>query len=458
MVVAVFGSLNILFIRQSTQRALKKEIDKRSLELALSLEERSTKLLLYEDMIALQQYFDKIMEKDQDVSYVFIMDKSNHVLVHTFGLAFPVELTNANSLQSGELYHFQVISDEHNNLYRDVVVPVFAGNLGYLRLGMSEENIDKTVRTAVFIGTGMVLVFLIIGIAGAVLFAYWITNPLSTITNAFEKMTFNEEFQPLNINAKDEIGILAGKFNEMAFRLQTAHTNLKNAQKKLIQTEKLASVGTITSGLAHEINNPLAGLRNCLIRIKKKPQEDEVNRYFGLMMNAIQKIEKVVGRLLDFSRRDDYRFKQFDVNQAIERALSLVKYQLEKNKVRVEKTFDRKFAVCLGDIRSIEQVILNLLLNAVDAMPEGGELVIRTFRRGNSCCIQIKDSGMGIASENMDKIFDPFFTTKEPGKGTGLGLSVSFNIVKDHGGEIFVDSEPGHGTSFLVTLPLQERK
>lgn len=458
IVVAIFGFLNIIFNRQSTYKALRREVDKRSLFLAESTAERSTKLLLYEDLISLQQLLDQIKGGNTDVSYAFITNSQNNLVAHTFGSAFPVELLNVNELKKGEFSHFQLISDENNNLYQDVVVPIMDGKLGYLRLGIAEKDLFRTTNRVVIILTGMVLVFLVVGIVGAVLFAYWITNPISKITKAFETINLNEKFEPLEIKTKDEINILSNKFNEMAFRLQRAHSDLQKAQKSLIKTEKLASVGTLASGLTHEISSPLAGLKNCLIRIKKNPQKTQINRYFSLMMNAIQKIEKVVIGLLNFSRRDDYNFKPFNLYKTISRALSLVEYKLEKSDVDIEKNFDEKLIDCIGDSQHIEQVIINLILNAVDAMPQGGKLYISSFLNNSAACIEIEDTGVGIPPENLDKIFDPFFSTKEPGKGTGLGLSVSYNIIREHGGDISAESEENKGTKFIINLPLNLKR
>lgn len=198
--------------------------------MAQSLAERSTKLLLYEDLISLQQLLDQIKNSSTDVSYGFITDNQNNVIVHTFGSSFPVELLSANKLKEGESYHFQIISNEHNSLYRDVIVPIMDGKLGFFRLGISEKTLAGITNKVVIILTGMVLVFLVIGIFGAIIFAYWITNPISKITEAFETIDLNEEFEPLKIKTKDEINILANKFNEMAFRLQRAHSDLQKAQ------------------------------------------------------------------------------------------------------------------------------------------------------------------------------------------------------------------------------------
>lgn len=454
MVVTLFGLVNILVNRRFSFKVLQRELDKRVLFLGKTIAPRCTDLWLYEDWISLQHLLDGVLDADADIAYAFVVDNQNNVLVHNFGSGFPVGLLRAFSLQDvqGPTFHF--IKDERQNLYREITIPLLEGDLGFLRLGIAEKHLEAvTTRIIVFL-TGMVFIFLFFGILGAVFYATWITNPISKITKAFETIDLDSDIIPIRVKTKDEIRVLADKFNAMAIRLQRIHADLKKAQTSLIQTEKLASIGNLASGLTHEISNPLAGLKNCLIRIQKNPGQAQINRYFKLMMNAIQKIEKVVVGLLDFSRQDVYQFKPFSLPRAIDRALSLAEYKFEKSKIRVERNYDRRLNTCVGDGQRIEQVIINLVLNSIDAMPGGGNLRITTFLDGPRIRLEIEDTGEGISPENLDKIFDPFFTTKEPGKGTGLGLSVSYNIVKEHGGDITVKSEEGQGTIFVITFPL----
>ena len=454
IIIILFGLINILVNRQFSFKVLQRELDKRVLFLGKSIAQRSTNLWLYEDWISLQHLLDEALDSDADIAYAFAVDNQNNVLVHTFGSGFPVGLLQAFSLKDVKSSSFHFIEDQDHNLYREIAIPLLEGNLGFLRLGIAEKHLEAATTKIIVFLTGMVIVFLFFGIIGAIFYAYWITNPVSRITKAFETIDLDDEITPLQVNTKDEISVLASKFNEMAIRLQNAHADLKKAQNSLIQTEKLASIGNLASGLTHEISNPLAGLKNCLIRIQKNPNKTQINRYFKLMMNAIQKIEKVVVGLLDFSRKNIYQFKPFPLHKTIDRALSLVEYKFEKSDIRVERNYDRRLNTCVGDGQRIEQVIINLVLNSIDAMPGGGNLRIATSLDGPNVRLEIGDTGEGIAPENLDKIFDPFFTTKEPGKGTGLGLSVSYNIVREHGGNISVKSEEGQGTRFVITFPL----
>ncbi len=458
IVVAIFGMLNIYFNQQSTYKALLNELEKKSVFFAQILAEQSVQFLLYEDLISLQQLIDRAKESYKNVAYCFITDGQNHVIAHTFASGFPVQLLDANKLQMDQTSRIQVISDENNNRYRDVSVPILEGKLGFLRIGMEEKSIVQATNSVVFVLTAMVLGFLLIGIAGAVIFAHWITNPISKITRAFETLNLDQEFEPLHIKTGDEINILADKFNEMMARLQRTHSELTRAQNSLIQSEKLAAVGTLASGLAHEISSPLAGLKNCLIRIMANPGKDVINRYSNLMMTAVEKIENVVSALLGFARQDDIHYEPFSLNKAIKSALSLLSFRLERANVSVEMRLDNNAKLCTGDSHHIEQVIVNLIINAVDAMPKGGRLHISSNFQSSTGCFRVKDNGIGISPENIKKIFDPFFSTKEPGKGTGLGLAVSYNIIEKHRGRISVDSQLGRGTAVEVYLPLHSNK
>jgi two-component system NtrC family sensor kinase len=451
--ISIFGLINIFINRQYTSKALQKELDERSLFMGKVLSERIIILLFHEDWISLQYLLDEAKTNDSDLAYLFLINDQHRVMAHTFGSDYPVELLAANTLTGNTGYSFQMIEDEHGNVYRDIAFPLLDGRLGVLRLGIADKHLSAATNKIIGVLTGMVLAFLGVGIMGAIFFSSWITNPVSKITKAFETINLDEEFPPLQIKTKDEISLLASKFNEMAIRLQKAHTDLKKAQKSLVQAEKLASIGTFTSGLAHEISNPLAGLKNCLIRIEKDPNKEKIRRYFKLMMNAIQKIERVVTGLLDFSRRDAFQFRPVHLNRTIDSALSLLAYKLETNRIHVVKNLDRNLKDFAGDDQQIEQVIVNLVLNSLDAMPQGGELLISTALSNSTAYLKIEDTGEGIAPENIDNIFDPFFTTKEPGRGTGLGLSVSYNIIKEHGGNISVESKERQGTIFVISLP-----
>jgi len=230
-------------------------------------------------------------------------------------------------------------------------------------------------------------------------------------------------------------------------------TERTEMESQLRQAEKLTSVGLLAAGVAHEVNTPLAGISAYVQMLQRKMPETDPRRAI------LEKIEKqtfrasrIVNSLLNFSRQETGEFRRVDLNSVVDETLALADIQLRKRQITVETTLDDDVPV-QGDPIKLQQVLMNLLLNARDAMPQGGSVHISTIRHNGSAILQVQDSGGGIDAEILHKVYDPFFTTKGIGKGTGLGLSVSYGIIQEHHGSITVDSIPGEGTVFRISLP-----
>ncbi|MCL2878052.1 MAG: ATP-binding protein, partial [Acidobacteria bacterium] len=231
-------------------------------------------------------------------------------------------------------------------------------------------------------------------------------------------------------------------------------TEKTRLEEQLMQAEKLSSIGLLAAGVAHEINTPLTGISSYTQMLLKDTEDDERRR------SILRKIEKqtfraaeIVGGLLSFSRLDGNEFTVVDINQVIHDSLSLLDHQFDRSGVRVARNMNGALPPVYGNTGKLQQVFVNLFLNARDAMPSGGELDIHTDMDDSMVVVDISDTGGGIPRENLKRIFDPFFTTKGIGKGTGLGLAVSYGIIQEHGGGIFVDSDSGKGTRFTLKLP-----
>jgi len=225
-------------------------------------------------------------------------------------------------------------------------------------------------------------------------------------------------------------------------------------EEQLQHTEKMASVGLLAAGVAHEVNTPLAGISSYTQLLRGQLEEADPRQ------PLLEKIEtqsfraaKIINNLLNFSRSSGTEFEQIDVNKALLDVLSLVEHQLEGSRIRVRRELAEQLPPVRGNENRIQQVFFNLVLNARDAMPRGGWLTLVTYADDDTVVVEVKDTGHGIRREHIRRIYDPFFTTKGIGRGTGLGLSVSYGIVQEHGGAIFVESTPGKGTSFQVALP-----
>jgi PAS domain S-box-containing protein len=225
-------------------------------------------------------------------------------------------------------------------------------------------------------------------------------------------------------------------------------------EEQLQHTEKMASVGLLAAGVAHEVNTPLAGISSYTQLLRGQIDEGDPRQ------QVLEKIEKqsfraakIINSLLNFSRSSGTEFERVDVNKALLDVLSLVEHQLEGSRIRLRRELAAGVPPVRGNENRVQQVFFNLILNARDAMPSGGWLTLRTYADDDTVVVEIADTGHGIKREHLRRIYDPFFTTKGIGKGTGLGLSVSYGIVQELGGAIFVESAPGQGTTFQVALP-----
>jgi PAS domain S-box-containing protein len=231
-------------------------------------------------------------------------------------------------------------------------------------------------------------------------------------------------------------------------------TEKKRLEQQVLSSEKLASIGKLAAGVAHEINNPLGGILNCLYNLRKgslSPQRER--EYLTSMEDGLRRVQKIVRQLLDFSQQHDPELSPTEVNPLIERVLMLTNYAFEGTGVGLRRELGDELPSLMADRHMLEQVLMNLILNAVQAIKGNGVVTVRSGKDGTWCTIEVEDTGCGIPPDVLPKIFDPFFTTKGQGEGTGLGLSVSLGIVERHGGAIVVKSQVGHGTTFIVKLP-----
>ncbi len=284
----------------------------------------------------------------------------------------------------------------------------------------------------------------------------------------------------VDVRSSDEIGELAAGFNQMTqslsrscqeleqwtkeleSRVNDRTKELQDTQVHLIQTEKLAATGKLAAGVAHEINNPIGIILNrieCLeMEAAEKKIGKEIMKDLKVISEHAKRVSKIVGGLLAFSRQTsgDSKFQQMNINDILEKGVALFDRIALQKGVQIEKRLSNSLPPILGDFQKLEQAMVNLIDNALDATERGGRIIVESrkkFRNDYFVQILVSDTGCGIPKENLDKIFDPFFTTKDVGKGTGLGLAVSYGIIKEHHGKIEVKSDNGKGATFIITIP-----
>ncbi len=234
-------------------------------------------------------------------------------------------------------------------------------------------------------------------------------------------------------------------------------TKQRQLQEQIIQTEKLSALGELISGVSHELNNPLASVIGYAQLLQNAPVSEEVKKKLDIIHGESKRCQRIVQDLLTFARKHAFEKKKMDVRSAIDSVIQLLTYQFKVNGINVERCQSKETPYINGDFHQIQQVFLNLLNNALQALLEVKRkrmIVIKTDVADGNVIIEVTDNGPGIRKEHLGKVFDPFFTTKELGSGTGLGLSIAKNTVKEHGGDIEVDSASGRGTSFIVRIPV----
>ena len=271
----------------------------------------------------------------------------------------------------------------------------------------------------------------------------------------------NGEVIPISLSAAmiyDEEGnevASVGIFSDLRYILDI-EAKLLEAQTRLLQAEKMASLGRLAAGVAHEINNPLSGiLMFASMVLEELPEDDPHREDLQQIVKETLRCKEIVKSLLEFSRQSEIKIEPVDVNAIIEDELKFLEKQTIFAKVKIVKQLNPAIPKVRGNSGQLKQVFMNIMVNAADAMPDGGTLTIRTYASPDlkKVYVEFTDTGVGIPKENLNKIFDPFFTTKPVGKGTGLGLSTSYGIIKSHKGNIEVESEVGKGTTFRIELP-----
>ncbi len=479
IVVGLFGSINIFLLHRIIYSSLEDELQQRGLYISRTISERATDQLLFDDIVGLNRLVNEMRSIDASVEYVFILNRNREVVAHTFEDYFPAALLAIQEMPySGEISTMHIQPQGTGKVVRDIAVPLLDGRAGYARVGLSEDHIYRSINQAVTTLLGMVIIFFFAGIGGTMAFSYMITQPVKSISQIAEsidldaiqkkKVKFAYRYhgalkKSMSWLPDDEMDTLIGKFNEMMNRLQHAYDELETAQKKLVQSEKMASIGSLASGVAHEVNNPLAGMMHCIERINKNPENcSEILKYMELMQEAATKIERVIKGLLSFARQPEQSFSVTELNIMVEKALLLASHKSKKYQITITQDHQDPFIKINANQNRLEQVFLNLLLNSIDAITEKqlsdpgfrGNITISSRLENKHLRILIEDNGTGIAPGQINKITDPFYTTKNPGEGTGLGLPVSIGIMKEHGGDLDIASVYGKGTTISLTIPV----
>ncbi|MBP7933844.1 MAG: hypothetical protein KA354_04265 [Phycisphaerae bacterium] len=305
-----------------------------------------------------------------------------------------------------------------------------------------------------------ILAMLVAGTLAAWLVAYIATHilrrRLHTLRETTEAITHGDPTQEVHFLPDGDFLKLAASLDQLAGQLRETAREQDRLQRQLTRSEKLALIGELAATVAHEINNPLDGLQNSIRIIRRDPANAaQVSQLLNLMENGLHRMEMIVRRLLAMSRDEPVHPVPTRINELVDEAVAFVRPRLDRCRVELLCDFPETPVTILADRVQFAQVLINLLLNAADAMPDGGKLVIRArlADQGRLAILTVSDTGTGIGEADLPHIFEPFFTTKAQGAGTGLGLAIVARIIEAHQGRIDVSSEPGLGTRFSIEMP-----
>jgi signal transduction histidine kinase len=448
-VTIIVALLIIISIRGVVITAFRAELQKKAESIVGTLSERIANYVLLDDYFQTTEALKEVFQKEKDLEYIFVTDEDGRLFSHTFTDGPPPDLLSWNPLNNGEI-NVQLLDTEKGYI-KDVGVHIFRGMNAEIHVGIREDRLKDMFTRMRYFHVPIILSVLFLGFIASIFMSRLITEPLNKFVD-FTKILGKGGFgRKVEVNSTDETGDLAQSFNRLSMELKTAMEKIEetNTYTHLLQAEKLSSVGQISAGLAHELKNPITTLKMLFQAFKEQP--DMTKEDAEVIHKEIEKIDNILTRFLGFVKEKKVHSSDIDINSLLDRVLALAAFDIQNYNIVVKKDLLETLPVIKGDRALLEQVFLNLVINSIEVMSEGGEIRISGKSEDEFVEVMIWDKGGGIPSGVRAKIFDPFFTTKD--HGTGLGLSIAYNIVKAHGGKLFFNSKEGVGTVFTVKLP-----
>jgi signal transduction histidine kinase len=520
LLIAIIGATSSWFFFTQTKKQLEEELKKRGYSLISQLAQDEE---VKDSMsVAQKAFFEEPIRRlrsidiERELAYWRVLLVSDEVLVEEKETWINTEIegipAHRNIEDITELV-FNILFTDNGEQFYNFVVPIYEKRtitdeefaaqifgidednnendgklLGIIQIGLTPERINKKMQTILWTSSlPLGFVIALVGIGVSYFIASGIVKPVEHLVKITDKVASGDLSQKVEISSKDEIGLLASRFNQMTKGLKQLmdekegvmielkdlnkklssindelvqrNEQLKDTQEQLIRTEKLAAVGTLASGVSHELRNPLSAIKNAVFLLKRKlsrkvmPDIDEkVIQFLDIMDKEIDRSTRIINDLLGFTRVAKPTRIRSDIRIVINEALSRLK--IAEN-IKLSKDLQSDLPMITIDANQIGQVLINLIENACQAMTDGGELQISTRKSKIFVEIEIADSGCGISEKEIKKIFDPLFTTKP--KGIGMGLAICHGIIDKHNGTIEVKSLEGKGTNMIVKLPLEDK-
>ncbi len=453
--VVVVTALSVAtLILHDEKRILQEDLRIRALQLGEIMPQQLLEPLLYDEDYALYSLIQSYLEsKERFLVYGEIYNDQGELILarEREAIARP-PIASFDPAREGAVF-LRDITEAGKEQPLDLLIPISSRQLGiagYLRLGISVQSLFKTLQTSRLKVWGITGIIMVIGVLAALWMARLLISPILLLNRAAHRVGEGDFGTAIPEKGVGEIGELATTFNTMSHQLKELVTAIRSAQENLVRTEKLYALGEFSTGLAHEIKNPLTSIK-MLIQRAGEQEEPLQGEDLEVIVEELDRIDFTVSRFLRSARQSEMAFSETDINSLVEDVLAITGPKIGKSGIHIEKMLEEDLVPIQVDGPSIKQILMNGILNAMQAMPSGGKLTISTSLTDETLHCTITDTGDGISEVNLKHIFDPFFTTKE--EGTGMGLAVAWNIAQQHGGRLDIVSRERVGTSLILILP-----
>ena len=467
IVLLILGTA--FLVEQRQRSAIVQEVEKRALVMAQALDSAVAADLVTYNYVSIEQSVQKF-SKGPDLVYIFVFDKEGNVAAQ-YVRDSPLSqfLPQRADLKRGAAVVDQVqLPGAERETVHDVTLPVTVEGTpqawGMIRLGVSLQGMHQEIARTRWQIAGFVVLGILVGSLASILLARRIARPIQAIMQGVAAVGRGDFGSRIEVVSGDELGQLSKAFNEMSTQL----ARVRDLEERLRRADRLAALGTMAAGIAHDIRNPLTSILIFSQLMSLHHDDPDVREKFNRVVpRELERVQAVIEDMMELARPATVHREPVSINELLTQVLELYEGQASGQSIKIVREYDQDLPLCMADRKRLHRCFSNIVSNGIQAMPSGGDLSLRTSlasttllansghpdpRTEPAVRVAISDTGQGIPADRLSRIFDPFFTTKE--KGMGLGMAITHRIVEDHKGTIDVQSEEGLGTTFTVHLPL----
>lgn len=463
-IVFLTGALGYLAASRSSH-LLQESVEKQGRILARTVatmiinERIYEKLGLVEEGGLIDNYVrDLYGRKDLNFIYVAVLDEDSRIIAHNDFSHYGETVISPfleRVAKTDEVGINQAVRQADGHQMLEFAAPLSIGGKrwGALVFGVSLAEIEHERRRMIGQIAGVLALALLVGMGLIILLNRKFISPITMMAKAMQETDSELPEGRVEISGSNELARLGQSFNNMIDRIRESNLAMKQAHEKLLESEKLATLGILSSSVAHRINNPLGGLKNCIAMLERMGDDPEFRKnYLELMREGTESIEQTVNQLLWSAGKRRSEESRANIGRVLAAVMRFVGYRIRNSEITFIASVPEELDAPIPP-HDLNQVLVNLLLNAIQAMPDGGRLDLSAARAGGDILITVADSGTGIEPSEIDKIFDIFYTSKKPGEGTGLGLWMTYEIIQQYNGDITVNSKVGSGSTFTIRFP-----